>query len=173
MKSGRMFIVQSAMGLMPSTRLFGLKRALLRFAGANVADDVRVCSSARFQSGGEVTIGAGTWIGPEVLVVGGEADVAIGMHVDIGPRVTLVTGTHEISADGRSAGPGYSKPIVLGDGCWIGAGAIVLGGVSVGERAIVAAGAVVHRDVPAGATVGGVPARMIENGAAPVREGAA
>jgi acetyltransferase-like isoleucine patch superfamily enzyme len=162
MNPSRMFFVQIAMSLMPNTRLFGLKRSLLRFAGAQVAADARVCSNARFQIAGNIDIGVGSWIGPEVFVVGGEADVKIGSSVDIGPRAMLVTGTHEVSQSGRVAGIGYSLPIVLADGCWIGAGATVLGGVRIGERAIVAAGAVVNRDVPADATVGGVPARVIE-----------
>lgn len=172
MNAGRMFFVQLAMAFMPSTRLFWLKRSLLRFGGATVASNVRICSSARFQCGGHLSIGAGTWIGPEVFVVGGKADVAIGAEVDIGPRVTLVTGTHKISDRDRVAGPGFSEPILIGDGCWIGTGATILGGVHVGKRAIVAAGALVHRDVPHGAIVGGVPARPVSSLKRPSSQGA-
>ena len=164
MNASRMFFAQLVMHLMPSTRLFGVKRALLRFAGAGVAVDARVCSSARFQIGGNLKIGRRSWIGPEVLIVGGSADVTIGADVDIGPRAMIVAGTHKISQSGRVAGDGYSLPIRLDDGCWIGAGAIVMGGVRVGSRAVVAAGAVVREDVPAGAMVGGVPARVLVRG---------
>lgn len=149
------------MGLLPETRLFAFKRMLLRLAGVSVAPKVRICSSARFQINGALVVGQDTWIGHEVLVVGGDADVTIGAQVDIGPRVTIVTGTHAIAREGRVAGEGRSAPVHLGDGCWVGAGALILGGVRVGERAIVAAGAMVNRDVPPGAVVGGVPARVI------------
>ncbi|MBD8897436.1 acyltransferase [Rhodanobacter sp. DHG33] len=145
--------------LLPPTRFFALKRLLLRWAGATVADNVRIVSSARFWLTGALEIGSGAWIGHEVLVAGGGAAVYIGKDVDIAPRVSLITGTHSLGGLGeKAAGSGYSLPIVVGDGAWIGAGATVLGGVTVGESCVVAAGALVRRDVPPKVIVGGVPA---------------
>lgn len=83
--------------LLPATRLFGLKRWLLRLAGAKVGNNVRCASSARFQLTGPLQIGADTWIGHEVLVVGGDAPVEIGACCDIAPRVLIATGTHQIA----------------------------------------------------------------------------
>lgn len=78
----------------------------------------------------------------------------------IGPRVNLVTENHPMEpADRRSM---LTKPIVIKRGAWIGAGATILPGVAIGENAIVAAGAVVSKDVAANTVVGGVPARMIK-----------
>jgi acetyltransferase-like isoleucine patch superfamily enzyme len=106
-------------------------------------------------------VGEDTWIGHEVLIVA-SAPVVIGDHVDIAPRVFIGTGTHEIDPRGqRVAGAGRSFPIVIGRGAWIGASATILPGITIGEMAIVGAGAVVVRNVPAGAIVGGVPAVII------------
>lgn len=149
--------------LLPATRFFGLKRWLLRLAGAQVGDNVRCASSARFQLTGGLQIGADTWIGHEVLVVGGDAPVRIGACCDIAPRVLLATGTHQIAPHAAHvAGKGYSLPISIGDGCWIGAGAIILGGTTLGPHCIVAAGAVVRGQFPGRVLIGGVPARVIK-----------
>lgn len=162
MKPARLYLVHLVFGLIPPTRCFRLKRTLLRWSGAKVGEDVRIVSSVRFLLTGRLSIGDGTWIGHEVLIVGGRADVTIGANVDIAARVSIVTGSHELfGIPGRAAGKGFSRPIQIMDGVWIGAAAIILGGVVVGQRSMIAAGAVVHRDVPARAVVGGVPAREI------------
>jgi len=149
---------------LPATRFFGLKRWLLRVAGARVGDGVRCASSARFQLTGELSIGSETWIGHDVLVVGGGSPVSIGRNCDIAPRVTLATGSHQIDPLGaRVAGEGYSLPIVIGDGCWICAGATILGGTIIGSHSIVAAGAVVKGHFPPKSMIGGVPARVIRS----------
>ncbi len=123
---------------------------------------MRVVSSARFLVGGPLSIGADTWVGHEVLVVGGDAAISIGAYCDIAPRVTFVTGSHDIDPRGlHVAGKGYSLPISIADGCWICAGATILGGTRIGARSIVAAGAVVKGDFPAGSLIGGVPARIL------------
>lgn len=147
---------------LPATRLFGLKRWLLRVAGAQVGRRVRCASSARFQLNGQLRIGEGTWIGHDALIVGGDAAVHIGANCDIAPRVTLATGSHRIDPAGeRVAGAGYSMPIRIGDGCWICAGATILGGAVIGEHSIVAAGAVVKGTFPPRSVIGGVPAKVI------------
>jgi acetyltransferase-like isoleucine patch superfamily enzyme len=164
MKSGRLFIVHFCMALMPSTRCFSIKCKLLRWAGAVVGSNVRIVSSSRFYLAGRLVIGDDTWIGHEVLIVGGDADVVIGSRVDIAPRVTLVTGSHELfTIKGRAAGNGYSSPITIRDGAWIGASSTILGGVVVGSCGVVAAGALVKSDVKDGCIYGGVPAKNIGN----------
>lgn len=162
MRPKRLYLVHFLMSLLPPTRAFALKALLLRWAGATVGRDVRIVSSARFYLTGNLLIGDDTWIGHEVLVVGGQADVRIGARVDIAPRVTLVTGTHEISSDSdRAAGRGTSHPIDIGDGVWIGAGSTILGGTRIGECGVVAAGAVVTRNTSSRSIVGGVPAKVL------------
>jgi acetyltransferase-like isoleucine patch superfamily enzyme len=81
-------------------------------------------------------------------------------HVLLGPKVNLITENHP--ADPANRRTLICKPIVIKRNAWIGAAATILPGVTIGENAIVAAGAVVSRDVPANTVVGGVPAKFIK-----------
>lgn len=113
---------------------------------------------------GQLSVGEDTWIGHEVLITGGDSAVKIGALCDIGPRVTFVTGSHKVIPFGpRVAGPGYSSEIAVGNGCWIGAGSIILGGSRIGDCTIIAAGAVVKGDFPSNCLIGGVPARVLSS----------
>jgi maltose O-acetyltransferase len=87
--------------------------------------------------------------------------VQIGHHVMIGPNVQIYTAAHELLAEERIQGLEIAKPIVIDDRVWIGGGAILLPGVSVGRNAVVGAGAVVSRDIPANTIAVGNPARVI------------
>lgn len=78
----------------------------------------------------------------------------------LGPRVNLVTENHPLDPDQRSAL--ITKPITIKQKAWIGAGATILPGVTIGRNAVVAAGAVVTKDVPDNTIVGGVPAKFIK-----------
>jgi acetyltransferase-like isoleucine patch superfamily enzyme len=81
-------------------------------------------------------------------------------QVLLGPKVNLITENHPIDpADRRAL---ICKPIIIKRNAWIGAAATILPGVTIGENAIVAAGAVVSKDVPANTVVGGVPAKFIK-----------
>ncbi|QKD02636.1 sugar O-acetyltransferase [Mesorhizobium loti] len=80
----------------------------------------------------------------------------------IGPNVSLITSGHPLEPSRRRAFT-TAKPIVIERNVWIAAGATVIGGVTVGENAVVAAGSVVTRDVPPNTLVGGNPARVIRS----------
>jgi len=95
------------------------------------------------------------------------AEIRIGAGCQIGPMVQIITADHPRDPAARRQGIEFGRPVTLGENVWIGAGAILLPGVSVGADAIVGAGAVVTRDVPAGATVAGNPARPLPRAAAP------
>ncbi len=90
-----------------------------------------------------------------------QGGISIGDGALIGHRVVLATINHGLAPDERQCN--YPAPIVIGRNVWLGAGSIVLPGVTIGENAVVAAGAVVNRDVEPGAVVGGVPARFIKH----------
>ena len=89
------------------------------------------------------------------------APVTIGDRVLFGPAVQLLAATHPVEAELRAQGLEYAAPIAIGDDAWLGGGAIVLPGVTIGARAVVGAGSVVTRDVPADTVVAGNPARVI------------
>jgi len=81
--------------------------------------------------------------------------------VMIGPNVQIYTAAHHLQAKPRNRGQEVAKPIVIEDNVWLGGAAILLPGVTVGRNAVVGAGAVVTRDVPANTVVAGNPARVI------------
>jgi maltose O-acetyltransferase len=85
--------------------------------------------------------------------------IEIGDGCQIGPLVQLLTADHPRDPQTRRDGLEMGKPIVLGKNVWIGAGAIILPGITVGDDAIIGAGSVVTRDVLPGVTVVGNPAR--------------
>ena len=86
------------------------------------------------------------------------AGISIGDNVLISPQVNLLTGEYDISI---SNFPGVFRPIKIGDYVWIGVNATILQGITIGEGAVVAAGAVVTKDVEPYTIVGGVPAKKI------------
>ena len=88
-------------------------------------------------------------------------EVHIGNHVMIGPSVQIYTAAHELQAEARNKGMEVAKPIVIEDNVWIGGSAILLPGVKIGLNAVVGAGAVVSRSVPANTVVAGNLARVI------------
>lgn len=83
----------------------------------------------------------------------------VGDGCQIGHNVVFATLNHYLEPERRKIT--YPAPIVLEENVWVGAQATILQGVTIGRNAVVAAGAVVTHDVPAGAVVGGVPARVI------------
>ncbi|AXJ11962.1 acetyltransferase [Arthrobacter sp. PM3] len=107
---------------------------------------------------GPVTIGAGCLIN-----IGGfvRANVTIGDSVLVGPFTRFMSDTHELGGPTKRAMKPIWPPIVVGDGTWIGSGVTILGDVTIGTGCVIAAGAVVTKDVPDNTIVGGVPARII------------
>lgn len=122
------------------------------------------CSiSAREQGvAGVLAIGKGSEIG-EGSMLDLCADVLIGEEVALGPGCIIYTHNHLVDLDRSAVWKGSVKrsPVVVGDGAWVGARVTILPGVTVGPRAVVGAGAVVTRDVAAGTTVVGVPAKPV------------
>lgn len=111
------------------------------------------------EPGGTLTVGDGVYMGHDVHVHAID-DVTIGHGTMIADGALVNSGKHVTDLAMRVEGTG---PIRIGEGCFIGQRAVVLGGVSIGDGATIGAGAVVTRDVPAGATAAGVPARIISS----------
>lgn len=90
------------------------------------------------------------------------ATVTIEQNVMLGPSVSIYTATHPVQAAERIKGPELAAPITIRENAWIGGGAIICPGITVGRNAVVAAGAVVTRDVRENTVVGGNPAAIIK-----------
>lgn len=109
--------------------------------------------------GFNIRLGAGVFMnfGCVVLDV---VEITIGDKTQIGPNVQILTADHPRNPAKREAGLEFGRPIHIGRNVWIGGGAIILPGVTVGDDAVIGAGSVVTKNVPAGATVMGNPARV-------------
>lgn len=88
-------------------------------------------------------------------------EIHIGDKTQIGPMCQILTADHPRDAATRDAGLEFGKPIRIGRNVWIGGGAIILPGVTVGDDAVIGAGSIVTRDVASGSTVAGNPARAL------------
>ena len=97
------------------------------------------------------------------LVILDAAPVTFGHDVMLAPGVLISTATHPLDVVKRNKGIATAKPITIGNSVWIGMGAKILEGVNIGDNAVIAAGAVVNKDVPANTLVAGVPAKVIKN----------
>jgi maltose O-acetyltransferase len=89
--------------------------------------------------------------------------VHIGDVVLIGPNVQILTATHAMDAPTRRTKSEFGKPIKIGDEVWLGGGAIICPGVTIGARTVIGAGSVVTRDVPEGVFAAGNPCRVIRH----------
>lgn len=153
-------ILRLIFSLLPKSRYFRLKNIILKITGIDVAQNARIFSTVQIFGPKTIQIGNDTFIGHEVLITGSvDSEVFIGDNVDIAPRVIIGTGTHLIDLGGdHIAGQGLGKSIFIKDGAWIGMGSIILPGVTIGKKAIVAAGSVVTQSVDDNTLVAGNPA---------------
>jgi len=156
-----------------------LKAELAAVAGAEIADDAFVAPDARIFTE-TLVMGPRSWIASHALVRGEirmGADCTVNPYACLSGRVTLGDGVRIASLatlvgfNHRSDDPELpvyrqgveTRGITVGDDVWIGANAVLVDGVTIGSHSIVAAGAVVSRDVPPWSVVGGVPARVLRD----------
>lgn len=90
-----------------------------------------------------------------------DTDIYIGSNVMIGPGVIIDTGTHPIRPDIRKKQAQYNLPVTIGDNVWIGAGAVILPGITIGENSVIGAGSLVTKDIPANVVAYGSPCRVV------------
>ena len=112
--------------------------------------------------GGSIRIARRVWLGPYVVIYG-HGGVEIGEQTLVSMHCTILSSNHGIPPLGKLIRDAADEllPTTIGRDVWIGANAVILGGVTIGDGAVVAAGAVVNRDVDSGTVVAGVPARKI------------
>ncbi|WP_282340569.1 MULTISPECIES: sugar O-acetyltransferase [Pseudomonas] len=117
-------------------------------------------STFRFDYGFNIHVGRSFYANFDLLILDA-APVRIGDDCLIGPGVHIYTSTHPLDMGERVSTLESARPVSIGNGVWIGGRAVINPGVSIGDGAIIASGAVVTRDVPTFTLVGGNPARLI------------
>lgn len=165
-KTKRMYLVNILMALLPNSGLQGLKSILYRWAGVQVGNGVEFFQGIKIQGIGELDIADNAFVGHDVLFMLNEGSkIIIEEEAIIGSRSTIVTGFHPITPDGARilSREGTCSTIIIGKGCSVSTGCLVLPGVKVGKMAIVAAGATIVHDVEPFTLVGGCPAKFIKN----------
>ena len=132
-----------------------------RFKG--IGENVVIAPGCAITHPENITIGNNVYIGPGALIAG-DGGLRLDEGVILGPRVTILTSTHRYEHADAIPYDGITmlRPVVIGPCVWLGANASIVPGVAIGEGAIVAMGAVVTKDVPRGAVVGGNPARILK-----------
>lgn len=142
-----------------STHIDAVRERLGRIIGSSIDNSTRIFAPFFTNFGQFITLGKNVFINHacSFLDMGG---ITIQDDVLIGPKVNLITENHPLDPADRQAL--LLKPILIKRNAWIGAAATILPGVTIGENAVVAAGAVVSKDVPANTVVGGIPAKIIK-----------
>jgi maltose O-acetyltransferase len=131
-----------------------------RFAKVGEGADIRPPFHCDY--GYNISIGRGVFLNFNCVILD-VVEVSIADRTQIGPGVQILTADHPRSPADRASGLEFGRPIRIGCNVWVGGGAILLPGVTIGDDAIIGAGAVVTRDVPPRATVVGNPARQISS----------
>lgn len=90
-----------------------------------------------------------------------DTHIYVGDHTMFGPNVVLATAGHPINAELRSKGLQYNMPIRIGRNCWLGAGVIVMPGVTIGDNVVIGAGSIVTKDIPSDVVAVGNPCKVL------------
>lgn len=138
------------------------KRArLLKEMFAEMGEDCYIEPPLHANWGGKhVHFGKGVYANFNLTLVD-DCDIIVGDHVMFGPNVTVSAGTHPIHPELRSKQAQYNVPVHIGNNVWIGAHAVLLPGVKIGENTVIGAGSVVTKDLPDNVIAVGNPCRVI------------
>jgi len=134
------------------------RHALLCERLAHVGKDAVIRPPFFCDYGYNIRLGDGVFLNFNCVILD-VVEVTIGDRAQIGPAVQIYAADHPRDAETRRAGLELGRPVRIGSDAWIGGGAIILPGVTIGDGAVIGAGSVVTRDVGAGQTVMGNPAR--------------
>lgn len=131
--------------------------------GAKIGRNVRLRAGIDFGNDPSgIVIGDGCFLNRRcTLFADWGCAIRLGQNVWLGPEVMLWTGTHEVGPKEQRCGRGISAPVVIGNGCWLGARATVLAGVTIGDGCVVGAAALVNKEMPPDSLVAGIPARVL------------
>jgi len=155
-----------ACAILPDDASAPIRTRIYRLVGLDVARSAFIMSNLRLVSGMEgfyskLHIGPGVVTGSRITI-NLDAEVTLGRNVSLGPDVIIYTGTHSLGPGSMRRLPDtVAKPVIIEDGCWVGLAAIILPGITIGHGSVVAAGAVVAKDVPPDSYVEGNPAQVV------------
>ena len=141
---------------------FKAQRKVLKEHLGSMGEDVWIAKTFQCDNGKNIHIGS-NFTGNYNIIMLDIREIFIGDNVMIGPNTLITTVGHPLTPMGRRKHLGIAKPVRIGNDVWIGGNVTVLPGVTIGNNVIVAAGAVVTKDIPDNVLVGGVPARKIKD----------
>jgi maltose O-acetyltransferase len=156
--------VQLVARALPRMTFAWLRPRLYRLAGARIGERAAIYGVIEMEGQGRIAKNLSVGVNcmfTTPLYLNLNAPITIGSDVVIGHHVIIITDDHEIGPPWHRCGDRKARPVVIEDGVWIGARVTLLPGVTIGRGSVVAAGAVVNKDVPPNTLVGGVPARIL------------
>lgn len=144
--------------------------SIIKRSFESCGEKVRIGQKSSFSGIENISIGNYSSLGSDTRILTTRAKVKIGSYVMFGPAVTIVSGDHRSDIIGKYMNeitdsekrPEDDLDVVIEDDVWVGTSAIILKGVTIGRGSIIAAGALITKDVPPYSIVGGVPARVIK-----------
>ncbi len=141
---------------------FDAQRKCLKEHLGSMGKDVWIAKTFNCDNGKNIHIGD-NFTGNFNITMLDIREIYIGDNVMIGPNTLITTVGHPLSPMGRRKHLGIAKPVTIGNDVWIGGNVTILPGVKIGNNVVIAAGAVVTKDIPDNTLVGGVPARKIKD----------
>ena len=136
------------------------RETIIKEMFGTVGDPVWIMQPVTLARGKTVHIGKRTYINSNLTLVD-NYEIYIGEECLIAPNVTICTTGHPVHPELRKNGEMYSFPVKIGNKVWIGAGAIILPGVTIGDNTVIGAGSIVTKDVPANVIALGNPCKVL------------
>ena len=137
------------------------RTALLREMFAEIGEGCYIEPPLHANFGGHF-VHFGKWIYANYnLTLVDDTHIYVGDNTMFGPNVTIATAGHPINPVLRERGLQFNMPVRIGSNCWLGAGVIVMPGVTIGDNTVIGAGSVVTKDIPAGVVAVGNPCRVL------------
>lgn len=139
------------------------KQTLLKQLFAEIGEGCYIEAPFHANWGGKhVHLGSHVYVNYNLTLVD-DTHIYIGDHVMIAPNVVIATGTHPIHPGLRRKEAQYNLPVHIQDNVWLGAGCLVMPGVTIGENSVIGAGSVVTKDIPANVVAVGNPCRVLRD----------